>query len=116
MSEASTIRVIHPDDVVWEEAARQPQETDAPGREFTAGTSPDAKFSVGCWERDVQRRPFVRPYHEIAYILEGTVEIELDDGTLITAGPGDLLDTPKGSSGHWRNTSPVRKVWAIYED
>ncbi len=116
MSDAQQIRVIRPSDVTWEEAARQPEETDPPGREFTASVSPDARFSVGYWERDVQRRPFTRPYHEIAYILEGHVEIELADGSVVKAGPGDILDTPKGSSGFWRNLEPVRKVWAIYED
>jgi uncharacterized cupin superfamily protein len=116
MSDAPQIRVIRPNDVVWEEAARQPEEIDPPGHEFTAGASQDGKFSVGYWERDVQRRPFTRPYHEIAYILEGTVEVELEDGSVVSAGPGDILDTPKGCKGYWRNTSPVRKIWAIYED
>jgi uncharacterized cupin superfamily protein len=59
---------------------------------------------------------FVRPYHEVALILEGEVEVELEDGTVLRAGPGDILDTPKGSSGFWRSLSPVRKIWAIYEE
>jgi len=110
------IRVVKPADVVWSEAARNPEETDPPGGEFTAAGSPDGKFSVGYWHRDVQRRHFVRPYHEVALILEGEVEIELDDGTVLRAGPGDVLDTPKGSSGFWRSLAPVRKLWSIYED
>ena len=110
------IRVVKPADVVWSEAARNPEETDPPGGEFTAAASPDGKFSVGYWRRDVQRRPVVRPYHEVALILEGEVEIELDDGTVLRAGPGDILDTPKGSSGYWRSLTPVRKLWAIYEE
>ncbi len=118
MSDDTTpqIRVIKPADVVWSEAARNPEETDPPGGESTAAASPDGKFSVGYWQRDVQRRPFVRPYHEVALILEGEVEIELDDGTVLHAGPGDILDTPKGSGGFWRSLKPVRKLWAIYED
>jgi uncharacterized cupin superfamily protein len=112
----TAIRVIKPDDVVWSEAARNPEETDPPGGEFTAAGSPDGKFNVGYWHRDVQRRHFVRPYHEVALILEGEVEIELDDGTVLRAGPGDILDTPKGSSGYWRSLAPVRKLWSIYED
>ena len=27
--------------------------------------------------------------------------------------PADAV--PKGSGGHWKNLSPVRKSWAIYE-
>jgi len=109
------IRVIKPEDVVWNEAARNPEETDPVGVEFRAACSPDGRFSVGYWRRDVQRRHFVRPYHEVALILEGEVDIELDDGTVVHAGPGDILDTPKGSSGFWRSLKPVRKLWAIYE-
>ena len=38
------------------------------------------------------------PYHEIAVIIEGEVEIEEAGGTVHRAGPGDVLITPKGSS------------------
>ena len=110
------IRVVGLADMQWSESARNPEETDPPGREATAATSPDQKFSVGYWQRDLQRRHFVRPYHEVALILEGEVEVELEDGTVLRAGPGDILDTPKGSSGFWRSLSPTRKLWAIYED
>ena len=51
----------------------------------------------------------------LAIVLDGEVEITLDDGTVLRAGPGDVIDTPKGSGGHWKNLSPVRKFWAIYE-
>lgn len=110
-----TIRVIRPTDVEWGEAARNPDETDPPGQDFTAAASPDAKFSTGYWQRDVQRRPFERPYHEVAYIISGEVEVTLEDGAVLHAGPGDILDTPKGSKGYWKNLAPVKKFWAIYE-
>jgi uncharacterized cupin superfamily protein len=110
------IRVIRPSDVVWEEAAKGPEETEAPGDVFTAFTSPDAKFTTGYWQREVQRRDFVRPYHEIAYIIEGNVTLTLEDGEVIEAGPGDIVITPNGSKAHWHSTSRVRKFWAIYED
>jgi uncharacterized cupin superfamily protein len=66
------------------------------------------------WERGAQdtAEDFVREYHETAYILEGEVEI-VTDGGVVRAGPGDVLVTPKGSGGTWRNLSPVRKFWAI---
>ncbi len=32
------------------------------------------------------------------------------------AGPGDILITPKGSKGQWKNLTPVKKVWGIYEE
>ena len=54
--------------------------------------------------------------HEIAYILEGRVEVTDDEGNLVEAGPGDILITPKGSKGYWKNLSPVKKFWTVYED
>ena len=110
------IRVIKADDAIWEEAMTGPEETDPPGQEITAAVSMDDKFSFGLWKRDVQRRYFERPYHEIAYIIEGEVEVTDDDGELYVAGPGDILVTPKGSKGFWRNLTPVKKVWGIYEE
>jgi uncharacterized cupin superfamily protein len=110
------IRVIKPEEVIWEEAMRYPEETDLPGQEFTAAMSVDDKFSFGFWRRDVQRRHFERPYHEIAYIIEGEVEITDDDGDVHVAGTGDIVITPMGSKGFWKNLTPVKKVWGIYEE
>jgi uncharacterized cupin superfamily protein len=110
------IRVIKPEDITWEEAMRYAEETDPPGREFTAARSADDRFSFGLWQRDVQRRHFERGYHEIAFILEGQVEVTDDDGNVHVAGPGDILVTPKGSKGYWKNLTPVKKVWGIYEE
>jgi uncharacterized cupin superfamily protein len=110
------IRVIRPEDITWDEAMRYAEETDPPGREFTAARSADDKFSFGLWQRDVQRRYFERGYHEVAYILEGQVEVTDDDGNVHVAGPGDILVTPKGSKGYWKNLTPVKKVWGIYEE
>ncbi len=112
----SKIRVIKADEVLWEEAMTSPEETDPPGQECTAAVSVDDKFSFGLWRRDVQRRHFERPYHEVAYIIEGEVELTDDDGELYVAGPGDIVITPKGSKGYWKNLTPVKKVWGIYEE
>ena len=113
---STKVRVIRPKDVIWEEALRTAEETEAPGQEFTAARSVDDRFSFGLWRRDTQSRHFERPYHEIAYIIEGEVEITDDDGELLIAGPGDILITPQGSKGYWKNLSPVKKVWGIYEE
>ncbi len=110
------IRVIRPADVRWEEAMVGPEEKDPPGRECVAAQSGDERFSCGLWQRDVQGRYFERPYHEIAYILEGEVEVTDDDGNVVTARPGDILITPQGSKGYWKNLGPVKKFWTIYDD
>ena len=110
------IRVIRPADVRWEEAMVGPEEKDPPGEECVAAQSGDERFSCGLWRRDVQRRYFERPYHEIAYILEGEVEVTDDDGNVVIAGSGDILITPKGSKGYWKSLGPVKKFWTIYDD
>jgi uncharacterized cupin superfamily protein len=110
------IRVVKPEGVIWEEAMRGPGEHAAPGQEYTIATSIDEKFSTGLWKRDEQDRYFEREYHEVAYIIEGEVEITDLDGDLMRAGPGDVLITPKGSRGHWKNLSPVTKFWVIYDE
>ena len=105
---STKIRVIRPDDVIWEEAMTYPEETDPPGDEFTAAQSSDQRFSCGLWQRKTQGRYFERPYHEIAYIIEGEVEITDGDGDLHKAVPGDILVTPKGSKGYWKNSHRSR--------
>ena len=86
------------------------------GREATVLESGDERFSAGFWERDIQRRYFERAYHEVAFIIEGEVEITDDEGHLIKAGPGDILVTPKGSKGYWKSERPVKKFWTIYDE
>jgi uncharacterized cupin superfamily protein len=113
---SAKIRVIKPADVAWEESMRYAEETDPPGQECTAAQSGDERFNCGLWQRDVQRRYFERPYHEVAYIIEGEVEITDDDGNQVKAGPGDILITPKGSKGFWKNLAPVKKFFTIYDD
>ena len=110
------IRVIKADEVIWEEVLTDSEEADPPAEECTAAMSADDRFSFGLWKRDVQQRHFERPYHEVAYIIEGEVEITDDDGEVHVAGPGDILITPKGSTGYWKNLTPVKKVWGIYEE
>jgi hypothetical protein len=56
------------------------------------------------------------PYHEIALILEGEVEVTAEDGTVHGAGPGDVLITPNGTKATWKALSPVRKLWVVYKE
>ena len=114
MSTPLSIRVCKPSEMDWSEAWHGPDETEAPGTDATAFEV--GPFSVGLWQRDAQCRDFERPYHEIAYIIEGEVEVTTTCGEVLRAGPGDILVTPKGSKGTWRSLSPVRKFWAVFEE
>lgn len=114
---ASTeIKVFRSSEVQWVEDPPGPEETDPAGTEFVPFESGDAKFGCGLWQRDVQRRHFERPYHEVAYILEGEVEITTGDGKILRAGPGDILVTPQGSKGYWKSLSRVKKFWTTYQE
>jgi len=107
--------VIRPADGGWTDTPLLPDEIDPPGRELEAFRSPDGRFSFGTWERAIQERPFTRPFDEVMLILDGGIELTLDDGSVITAGSGEILVTPRGTSGTWRNLGPTRKVWAMYQ-
>ena len=74
--------------------------------------SGDQRFAFGLWRRAPETGPMEPPYHEIALILEGEVEVLEWDGTVHRAGPDDILITPKGSAT-WRALSPMKKVSAI---
>ena len=111
---STAVSVVRPGEAVWTPAWSGPEEVEPPGSESTAFDT--GAFSTGLWQRDEQSRYFERPYHEVAFIIEGEVEVDCGDGHVVRAGPGDILVTPKGSKGYWRNLSPVKKFWAIFED
>jgi uncharacterized cupin superfamily protein len=111
------IRVIKADDdLAWEEVPRPEGDTNPPGEEVAVFRSSDATFSTGFWRRVPEEGPMDLPYHEIALILEGEVEVTGDDGTLHTVGPGDVLITPSGTKATWKALSPVRKLWVVYKE
>jgi len=110
-------RVIRPSQIAWEEAEQEdPNDTDPPGEVFTAAESHDERFGVGLWQRDIERIRFDMAFTEVCYILEGEVEITAEDGTVSVARAGDILVVPQGMKGRWTNLSPVKKVWATFED
>ncbi|HXF71791.1 MAG TPA: cupin domain-containing protein [Actinomycetota bacterium] len=100
----------------WQGIPIAPGETGPPGEEVVLFRSMDGRFSAGLWRRDPQEGPMAPPYHEIAILLEGEVELTLDDGTVLRAGPGDVIVAPEGAKATWRSLSPVRKFWAVYRE
>ena len=111
------IRVIKAgDDLAWEEVPRPEGDINPPGEEVAVFRSGDARFSTGFWRRVPEEGPMDLPYHEIALILEGEVEVTGDDGAVYTVGPGDVLITPKATKATWKALSPVRKLWVVYKE
>jgi uncharacterized cupin superfamily protein len=112
-----SIRVIRADDELeWQVIPTEAGDPNPPGEETVIFRSADARFSVGLWRRAPEEGPMEPPYHEVALILEGDVEVTEADGTTHRVGPGDLLVTPMGSKATWRALSPVKKVWAVYKE
>ncbi len=100
----------------WQEVPRPAGDEAPPGEEVATFRSADGRFVTGFWRRDPEEgRMSLDGYHEIAFILEGEVEVTEDDGTVHRIGPGDMLVTPRGTQATWRSLSPVKKVWAIYK-
>jgi uncharacterized protein len=119
MSCDPSIRVIkasEQDGLDWEVIPTEEGDPTQPGEEVVSFRAGDARFSFGLWKREPETGPMDLPYHEIAVIIEGEVEVAGEDGTVHLVGPGDVLITPKGSKATWKALSPVRKLWAIYQE
>ena len=73
-------------------------------------------FTTGLWEREPDTWPFERAYDEVAMILQGSADIETEDGAdAARCGAGDVLVTPKGTKGVWHVHETIVKFFAIYD-
>ena len=117
MEEPRGVRVVRASDqLAWEEVPRPEGDTNPPGEEVVVFRSGDRQFSAGYWRRVPEEGPMEPPYHELAFIIEGEVEVTEQDGTVHRVGPGDVLITPNGTKATWKSLSPVKKFWAIYKE
>jgi uncharacterized cupin superfamily protein len=98
----------------WASLTDPPGNQPSPGREIDAFTSDDETFTCGLWEREPDTWSFERPYDEVAYILEGSADVETDDGGVLRLSAGDVFVTPKGSKGTWHVHETLAKFFAIY--
>jgi uncharacterized cupin superfamily protein len=110
------IKADEHDDLAWEQIPTEPGDPNPAGEEVVSFRAGDAMFSFGLWRRAPETGPMEPPYHEVAVIIEGEVEVTEGDGTVHRVGPGDVLITPKGSKATWKALSPVKKFWAIYKE
>ena len=114
-----TIRIIKTTDqdgLPWEDIPTEPGDPNEPGAEVVSFRSGDGAFSFGLWRRVPETGPMEPPYHEIAVLIEGEVELIEEDGTTHHAGPGDVIVTPQGSKATWKALGPVKKFWAVYKE
>lgn len=53
-------------------------------------------------------------YDEYDYVSSGVLEIVLDDGTVLTGRPGDVLYIPRNTHIHFRTPSEARYAYFVY--
>jgi uncharacterized cupin superfamily protein len=99
----------------WDTMADPPGEIPSRCREMATFTGGEGAFETGLWEREPDTWPFERAYDEVAIILQGAGEIELDNGDRLRVRAGDVLVTPKGTKGVWHVQETIVKFFAIYD-
>jgi len=99
----------------WNTMADPPGAIQSRCREIATFSSGEGAFETGLWEREPDTWPFERTYDEVAVILQGAGEIELDNGERLRVGKGDVLVTPKGTKGVWHVQETIVKFFAIYD-
>jgi len=109
------IRVVHEGNPVdWVVLETADDDPNPPGEEWYAHRNADGRFSAGVWRRVAETGPMELGYDELALMIEGEVDVRSDDGRGVSAGPGDVLITPKGFTGTWDAKTAVRKFWAVH--
>jgi uncharacterized cupin superfamily protein len=67
-------------------------------------------LSVAVFACEPARTVFELEHDEVVYVLEGEVEITLDDGSRVDLGPGDVAVLPKGHTSHWWIKTPFKEL------
>lgn len=65
------------------------------------------------WECEPSRFDWEYDTDETAYILEGRVKVETEDGETIEIKKGDLVYFPKGLRCTWNVIEKIRKVYTF---
>lgn len=99
----------------WNEMANPPGAIPSAWRDLTVFESGGGAFTTGLWEREPDTWPFERAYDEVAMILQGSADIETEDGQMLPLRAGDVFVTPKGTKGVWHVHETIVKFFAIYD-
>jgi uncharacterized cupin superfamily protein len=76
---------------------------------------PDGKLASGQWEATPGKWRINYAEWEYMVMISGRCVVEGDDGTRITAGPGDAFVIEPGFAGTWEVLETMRKHWVIEE-
>ena len=74
-------------------------------------------YMAGVWDCTAMTAKFgPYPVHEFMFLLEGSVTLELEDGSQVTVNAGESFVIPKGLPCKWIQPGYVRKFFVILED
>ena len=83
---------------------------------FHLGAPTRGELVAGVWScSPCTERIDSQPCDEFCQILEGTVVLTADDGTVHEFGPGDGFVIPVGWAGTWHMPVAVRKTYVILD-
>ena len=102
----------------WDPIAKESLVSGSPvqrGHEYFSSAA--GKLTAGVWDCT----PFTQkrgPYSvdEFMFLLEGSLDIENEDGSLQTFRAGDAFVIPKGAVLQWRQSEYLRKFWVIHDN
>jgi uncharacterized cupin superfamily protein len=87
-------------------------EGDPQGRGATIHEAEQEGHFVGVYVFACQpaRTSYLLEQNEILHVLEGEVEITLDDGSKVELRPGGVAFLPKGQTSYWWFKTPFREL------
>lgn len=74
----------------------------------------DDDVQAGVWVAPDARgegTSFEFPHHETVYVLEGEVDIEIEDGPTLHLAAGDMASFRKGVRSTWRPQPGFKEFW-----
>jgi uncharacterized cupin superfamily protein len=78
-------------------------------------SDPTGQFSAGIWEAAIGAWRVNYTEEEFCHLLSGTVELTDGAGAARRFEAGASFVIPAGFEGTWRNLTPARKLYVIYE-
>jgi uncharacterized cupin superfamily protein len=87
-----------------------------PGRGYSYYRSADdPKVASGVFVVDPMDVDLELQFTEFVYVLEGELQLTDGAGRSETFRPGDAVVLPRGVNLHWRNDTPFREVFAVFD-
>ena len=96
-----------------------------PGAEILVSPTPQCRSNnlfveeatnlrIGVWDSTPYTRR-ARPHmlHELMHLLEGSVTLQVADGTHLTVNTGDTVFVPRGAPCAWKSNVYVRKFYVV---